>query len=109
MHPACPGPIHRRAFGRLPDAFFRRFMVSHAIRRRGKRGLYRELVREVNSIGGRLREGQCAIAIMAKASLVGTVKTRLVPPLTYEEAAELNTCCLVDTAANIVSAARRVP
>ena len=56
-----------------------------------------------------MREGQCAIAIMAKASLVGTVKTRLVPPLTYEEAAELNTCCLADTAANIVSAARTVP
>jgi rSAM/selenodomain-associated transferase 1 len=56
-----------------------------------------------------LPEEQCAIAIMAKASVVGTVKTRLVPPLTYEEAAELNTCCLADTAANIVAAARQVP
>jgi rSAM/selenodomain-associated transferase 1 len=46
---------------------------------------------------------------MAKASVVGTVKTRLVPPLTYEEAAELNTCCLMDVAANIVAAAMRVP
>jgi len=46
---------------------------------------------------------------MAKASVVGTVKTRLVPPLTYEEAAELNTCCLMDVAANIAAAARKVP
>src|SRR5262245_32210861 len=46
---------------------------------------------------------------MAKASIAGTVKTRLVPPLTYEEAAELNTCCLADVAANILAAARHVP
>jgi hypothetical protein len=46
---------------------------------------------------------------MAKASIAGTVKTRLVPPLTHEEAAELNTCCLSDIAANIVAAARQVP
>jgi uncharacterized protein len=53
--------------------------------------------------------GLCAIAIMAKASIAGTVKTRLVPPLTYEEAAELNTCCLADIAANIMAAAARAP
>jgi hypothetical protein len=46
---------------------------------------------------------------MAKASVAGTVKTRLVPPLTYEEAAELNTCCLTDVAANIVTAAKQAP
>jgi hypothetical protein len=46
---------------------------------------------------------------MAKASIAGTVKTRLVPPLTHEEAAELNTCSLSDVAANIVAAARQVP
>ena len=51
----------------------------------------------------------CAVAIMAKASVAGTVKTRLVPPLTYEEAAELNTRCLMDVAANIVAAARQAP
>jgi hypothetical protein len=51
----------------------------------------------------------CAVAIMAKASVAGTVKTRLVPPLSFEEAAELNTCCLADVAANIVAAAKRVP
>ena len=46
---------------------------------------------------------------MAKASVAGTVKTRLVPTLTHEEAAELNTCCLRDVAANIVAAARQAP
>jgi hypothetical protein len=56
-----------------------------------------------------LPEERCAVAIMAKASVAGTVKTRLVPPLTNEEAAELNTCCLTDVAANIVAAAIQVP
>jgi rSAM/selenodomain-associated transferase 1 len=51
----------------------------------------------------------CAVAIMAKASVAGTVKTRLVPPLTHQEAAELNTCCLADIAANVAAAAERVP
>ena len=54
-------------------------------------------------------EQSCAVAIMAKASVAGTVKTRLVPPLTHQEAAELNTCCLADIAANIAAAAERVP
>jgi uncharacterized protein len=54
-------------------------------------------------------EQLCAVAIMAKASVAGTVKTRLVPPLTYEEAAELNTCCLSDVAANIAAAAAWAP
>jgi rSAM/selenodomain-associated transferase 1 len=54
-------------------------------------------------------EQLCAVAIMAKASVAGTVKTRLVPPLTYEEAAELNTCCLSDVAANIAAAAASAP
>jgi rSAM/selenodomain-associated transferase 1 len=38
---------------------------------------------------------------MAKAPLAGEVKTRLVPPLTAREAAELNMCFLRDMAANI--------
>jgi uncharacterized protein len=49
----------------------------------------------------------CAVAIMAKASVAGAVKTRLVPPLTHKEAAELNTCCLADIATNIAAAAER--
>jgi uncharacterized protein len=41
--------------------------------------------------------GLCALAIMTKAPQAGRVKTRLVPPLTPEEAAELNKCFLRDT------------
>jgi uncharacterized protein len=59
--------------------------------------------------GAALPEERCAVAIMAKASVAGTVKTRLVPPLTPQEAAELNTCCLSDVAANIAHAARQAP
>ena len=41
---------------------------------------------------------------MAKASAPGRAKTRLVPPLTPEEAAAFNTAFLQDVAANIVAA-----
>jgi rSAM/selenodomain-associated transferase 1 len=51
----------------------------------------------------------CAVAIMAKASVAGAVKTRLVPPLTPEQAAEFNTCCLADSAANVMAAAAAAP
>jgi hypothetical protein len=39
-------------------------------------------------------DGSCGIAIMAKASAPGRTKTRLVPPLTLEQAAALNTVFL---------------
>ena len=39
----------------------------------------------------------CALAVMTKAPRPGQVKTRLVPPLTQEEAAKLNACFLRDT------------
>jgi uncharacterized protein len=42
---------------------------------------------------------------MAKASAPGRAKTRLVPPLTFEEAAALNTAFLQDVAANVLAAA----
>src|SRR5882762_9471647 len=44
---------------------------------------------------------KCALGLMAKAPLAGAVKTRLVPPLTPEEAAELNLCFLRDMTANV--------
>ena len=56
-----------------------------------------------------MSERLCAVAIMAKASVAGTVKTRLVPPLSHEEAADLNTTCLADVAANIVAAGAQTP
>ena len=50
--------------------------------------------------------GLCALGVMTKAPQAGRVKTRLVPPLTPEEAAELNKCFLRDTAAGISSASQ---
>jgi len=44
----------------------------------------------------------CAIAVMAKASIPGRAKTRLVPPLAAEEAAALNTSFLRDVADNLI-------
>jgi rSAM/selenodomain-associated transferase 1 len=51
----------------------------------------------------------CGIAVMAKASLPGKTKTRLVPPLTFEEAAAFNTAFLQDVAANIAAAGQQAP
>ena len=48
----------------------------------------------------------CGIAFMAKASAPGRAKTRLVPPLTFEEAAALNTAFLQDVADNVLAAAK---
>jgi rSAM/selenodomain-associated transferase 1 len=49
----------------------------------------------------RMARSLCALAVMTKAPQAGRVKTRLVPPLTPEEAAELNKCFLRDTTAAI--------
>jgi uncharacterized protein len=57
------------------------------------------------NLPGRKARGLCALAVMTKAPQAGRVKTRLVPPLTPEEAAELNKCFLRDTAAAISNAA----
>src|SRR5580704_17046433 len=48
----------------------------------------------------------CGIAFMAKASAPGRAKTRLVPPLSFDEAAALNTAFLQDVADNVLLAAR---
>jgi uncharacterized protein len=52
-------------------------------------------------------ENRCALAVMTKVPRAGRVKTRLVPPLSPEEAAELNICFLRDTAAAIQLACAR--
>jgi hypothetical protein len=54
---------------------------------------------------GSAAEAACGIAFMAKASKPGRTKTRLVPPLTFEEAAALNTAFLQDVADNVLLAA----
>jgi len=51
----------------------------------------------------------CALGIMTKAPQPGKVKTRLTPPLTSEEAAQLNICFLCDLARSISSACRQSP
>ncbi len=56
-----------------------------------------------DNIKRRARES-CGIAVMAKASIPGRAKTRLVPPLTFEEAADCNTAFLQDVATNIAAA-----
>jgi uncharacterized protein len=48
-----------------------------------------------------LSAGGCALAVMAKAPRPGRVKTRLSPPLTPQQASDLNICFLRDTAENI--------
>jgi uncharacterized protein len=54
---------------------------------------------------GAARAGVCALAVMAKAPRPGRVKTRLTPPLTVEQAAELNVGFLRDTAENLAGVA----
>lgn len=50
-------------------------------------------------------QSRCAMAVMVKASSPGRTKTRLVPPLTHDEAAALNTAFVRDAADNILAAA----
>ena len=45
--------------------------------------------------------GKCALTVMAKAPQPGKVKTRLAPPLTPAQCAEINACFLRDTVANL--------
>jgi uncharacterized protein len=56
--------------------------------------------------GKSIDAASCGIAFMAKASAPGRAKTRLVPPLTFDEAAALNTAFLQDVADNVLLAAR---
>lgn len=51
----------------------------------------------------------CALAIMTKVPVPGKVKTRLSPPLTPEQAAELNTCFLRDISMSILRAITMSP
>jgi len=59
-----------------------------------------------DSIDG-VSSASCGIAFMAKASAPGRAKTRLVPPLTFDDAAALNTAFLCDVADNVLLAARQ--
>jgi uncharacterized protein len=60
--------------------------------------------RVVNSAAlRRARRFGCALAIMVKVPEVGSVKTRLVPPLTPDQAASISRCFFRDTADNITA------
>jgi uncharacterized protein len=59
------------------------------------------------SAGKHVATKSCALGIMVKAPVPGTVKTRLCPPLTTEQAAGLSSSFLRDTAANIASVRAR--
>jgi uncharacterized protein len=52
---------------------------------------------------------ECAIGIMIKAPRPGASKTRLSPPLTPAEAADLSRCFLRDTASSLATLARMNP
>lgn len=54
-------------------------------------------------------EARSAVAIMAKAPQSGQVKTRLCPPLSYREAAELYRCFLLDKIAQVSTLQRAAP
>jgi uncharacterized protein len=61
---------------------------------------------DANRLANRSACDTCGIAVMAKASAPGRTKTRLVPPLTFDEAAALNTAFLQDIADNLLLAGR---
>jgi uncharacterized protein len=52
---------------------------------------------------------RCALAVIAKAPVSGAVKSRLVPPLTRDEAAALSRCFIRDVCASIESAGAMIP
>ncbi len=66
-------------------------------------------MRSVPSTTGADLAGTCAVAVMAKASAPGLTKTRLVPPLTFAEAAAFNTAFLKDAAETLLRAGRAAP
>ena len=59
--------------------------------------------------GARVPPKLCALGIMTKVPQPGKVKTRLTPPLTSEEAAQLNICFLRDLAQAISLACSQSP
>lgn len=59
--------------------------------------------------GATVEKNLCALAVMTKAPRAGQVKTRLVPPLTPEEAAQLNAAFLRDLSISIFRACKMSP
>jgi len=63
-------------------------------------------ISESDASAKQARAKLCALAVMAKAPRPGTVKTRLSPPLTPDQASDLNVCFLRDTSENIATVGR---
>ncbi len=80
--------------------------MDHANRLNGKSVSGKSVSDSVSYPAIATAAASCGIAFMAKASAPGRAKTRLVPPLTVEEAALLNTAFLQDVADNVLLAAR---
>jgi rSAM/selenodomain-associated transferase 1 len=66
----------------------------------------RECPRSLNAADSGVTPAACAIAVMGKASAPGRTKTRLVPSLSAEDAARLNTAFLQDVTDNLIAAGR---
>lgn len=69
----------------------------------------RVFIRSKNLANKRPEANVCALAVMAKAPAAGASKTRLVPPLKTNEAAELSACFLRDTCDKIISTSWNKP
>jgi uncharacterized protein len=76
------------------------------VERRSAREVIGAMIEQPSRVNSAI-SASCGIAVMAKSSVPGLTKTRLVPPLTYDEAAAFNTAFLKDVAANIAAAAER--
>ena len=92
----------RRHFGKRAIVALHELIRGHRMDRAGP------IERRVDfSAGNSAVRLACGIAFMAKASAPGRAKTRLVPPLTFDEAAALNTAFLARRRRQC--AARRTP
>ena len=83
------------------ETFEKKTLISFA----GVKNFFRILDPSLPSV---VTSGTSALAVMTKAPKAGQVKTRLVPPLTPDEAAKLNKCFLRDTSATISNATRHI-
>jgi uncharacterized protein len=86
---------------RLSHSFSSGRRMERAYRANGETGLFAD-----SAVAASDAPASCGIAFMAKASTPGRAKTRLVPPLTFDQAAALNTAFLRDVAGNVLLAAR---
>jgi rSAM/selenodomain-associated transferase 1 len=105
MRTAPIGSTKSRPHGARLSANSRTYGTYQARGRVAARAIRRDCMRMRQRQDGVL-PAACAIAVMGKASAPGRTKTRLVPPLSGEEAARLNTAFLQDVMGNLIAAGR---